>query len=130
LIVSGEPVGRFVSDEIGFGLCPPFTTMGIERDGKVVAGVIFSQFEGCDVHITVAGKGWTRGFLEQVGDYVFGQLGCIRATLITEQPHVVGLAIRLGGQVEGCMRDHFGEGRNGTIIGVLKRDYAYVRKAT
>lgn len=126
-IVDGEGVARFVSSEIGFGLCPPYSTMGLEKDGMVIAGIIISQFEGADCHVTVAGKGWTRGFLKAVGEYVFEQLGCLRMTFITEQPHVVQLAVRLGGQVEGCMRDHFGKGRNGHIIGVLKNDYRYCK---
>jgi len=125
MIVADERVARFVSECIGFGLCPPFTTIGIERNGTVIAGVIFSQFEGNDVHVTVAGKGWTRSFLQAVGSYVFDQLGCDRMTFITERPHVAALAVRLGGQVEGCLRSHFGPGRNGIIIGCLKEEYAY-----
>lgn len=125
MIVADERVARFVSEEIGFGLCPPYSVIGIERDGTIVAGVLVNQFEGHDCHITVAGTGWTRGFLHAVGDYVFNQLGCIRVTLTTERPHIVALAVRLGGQVEGCLRNHFGPGRNGTIIGILKEEYCY-----
>lgn len=125
MIVADERVARFVSEEVGFGLCPPYSVIGIEKDGMIVAGVLINQFEGHDCHITVAGKGWTRGFIETVGQYVFEQLGCIRVTLTTEQPLVVSLAVRLGGQVEGCLRNHFGPGRNGTIIGILREEFRY-----
>lgn len=127
MIVSDERVARFVSEEIGFGLCPPYSVVGIERGGTIVAGVLVNQFEGSNCHITASGTGWTRAFLEAVGAYVFDQLGCIRATITTEQPKVVSLAVRLGGQVEGCLRNHFGPGRNGTIIGILKEEYRYCR---
>jgi hypothetical protein len=38
---------------------------------------------------------------------------------------VVKLAIRLGGVIEGTMRDHFGEGRDGVIVGILAREYRF-----
>ncbi len=125
MIVTDERVARFVSQALGFGLCPPYTCVGIERDGEIVAGVLFNFFEGSDVHFSVAGKGWTRSFLASVGEYVFRQLGCERATLITEQPAVVALGMKLGGQVEGCLRNHFGKGRHGTVVGILREEYAY-----
>lgn len=125
MIVTDERVARFVSRELGFGLCPPYSVVGIERDGEIIGGVLLNFFEGKDLHVSVAGKGWGKEFLRQVGEYVFNQLGCLRATLITEQPSVVALGIKLGGQIEGCLRDHFGEGRHGTIVGVLREEYRY-----
>lgn len=99
--------------------------MGIEQDGTIVAGVIYNHWEGSDIHLTVAGKGWTRAFLQAVGEYVFDTLGCERMTFITEQPDVEQLACRLGGQVEGRMRNHYGAGRDGVIIGVLRCEYKW-----
>lgn len=125
MIVAGDEVARFVSDRLDFALCPPFTSMGIERDGKIVAGVLFNHFEGSDCHVTVAGTGWTRAFLRAVGAYVFGQLECERMTFVTEQPAVEKLACRLGGAIEGRLRNHFGCGRDGVIIGVLRADWKY-----
>lgn len=127
MIVTGNHVAQFVSQRLGFALCPPFTALGLERDGALVGGVIFNQFEGADVHVSAAGSCWTRGFLRAVGAYVFDQLGCLRMTFTTEQPDVAEYAKRLGGEVEGVLRDHYGEGRGGVIIGVLKKDYAYYR---
>lgn len=127
MIVAGEHVARFVSERLGFGLCPPYTTIGIERGGVIVAGCIFHCFEGVNVHVTVAGKGWTRAFLRAVGEYVYGQLGCHRMTFVTENPTVAALAERLGGKIEGRMRDQFGEGRDGLLIGVLKDEWKFGR---
>lgn len=126
MIVADERVARFVADRLGFGLCPPFTCMGIERDGEIVGGVVFNNFEGGSVHVTVAGEGWSRSFLRAVGGYVFDTLGCRRMTAVTEYPAIVDLALRLGGQVEGRLRDHFGDGRDGTIMGILRREWRYV----
>lgn len=125
MIVSDERVARFVSEGLGFNLVPPYTVMGIERHGIVVAGVLFNCFEGADVHFTAYGKGWTPSFMRAVGQYVFGILGCERMTAVTEEPAVVRLACKLGGMVEGCLRSHFGRGRDALLIGVLKNEYRY-----
>lgn len=123
--MADERVTRFVSEKINRGLCPPFQVLGIERDGEIIAGVIFNCFEGKDVHVTIAGSGWTKGFLADVGDYVFRQMKCARMTAITEQPKVVKFGERLGGQVEGLMRDHFGKGRDAFVIGILASEYKF-----
>lgn len=125
MIVADERVARFVSEQLGFGLCPPYSCAGIERDGEIVGGVIFNGFEGCAINVTVAGSGWTRGFLHQVGHYVFSQLGCERITAVTECENVVRLTKRLGGQIEGRMRAHFGAGRDGIVLGILREEYKF-----
>jgi hypothetical protein len=127
VIVTDERVGQFVSRELGVSFCPPFTMAGIERDGEIVAGVIFNQFDGRDVHVTIAGTGWTPGFIKAVGRYVFDQLGCLRITATTRYPEVVDYAVRLGGKVEGRLRDYYGEGEDATIIGVLRREWRYAK---
>lgn len=126
MIVADERVALFVSERLKFGLCPPYTQMGIERDGEVIAGVVFNCFEGADVHVTIAGTGWTRGFIREVGNYVFGSLGCLRMTATTEQPEVAKLAVKLGGAIEGMMRNHFGPDRNAIIVGILREDWPHV----
>lgn len=128
MIVTDERVGRFVADRLGYALCPPFTAMGIEDGGVIKAGVVFNSFEGCDIALTAAGEGWTRAFLDAVGRYVFDQLGCLRMTAVTEQPEVEALAKRLGGEVEGRLRHHFGRGRDGVIVGILREDWRYGRQ--
>lgn len=107
----------------GIPIVPPFTVMGIERDGEIVAGVVFNNYTLTDIHMTAAGSGWSRGFVREVGRYVFGHLGCRRITVITEQARVVALAERLGGKVEGLLRDQFGKGRPGYLVGILQEDW-------
>ena len=124
-IVTDIRVVEFVSEQLSTSFIPPFTTIGLEKDGDIVAGVILNVFEGPDCHMSVAGHGWTRGFLADFGDYVFNQLGCERVTAITEQPKVVRLAERLGGKVEGLLRSHFGRGRDAYIVGILKEEYRF-----
>jgi RimJ/RimL family protein N-acetyltransferase len=87
--------------------------------------VIFHCFEGANVHFTVAGSNWTPGFVRAAGEYVFEQLRCLRMTATTEQDSVVKLACKLGGQVEGCLRDQFGKGRDGWVVGILRAEWKY-----
>ena len=127
MIVSDERVARFISERLGFALCPPYSTIGIEQNGRIVAGCLFNQFEGADVAVTAAGEGWTRDFLRQVGRYVYDTLGCERMTLTTQFPQVAAYAERLGGQREGLLRSHFGAGQDGIIVGILRDEYRYHR---
>ena len=99
--------------------------MGIERNGEIVAGVVFNCFTGHDVAVTVAGSRFTRGFISAVGTYVFGKLGCLRMSITTEQPKVIEIAQRLGAKVEGLKRNHFGSGRDGIVLGLLKEEWKF-----
>ena len=125
MIVSDERVARFVGERCGTIIYPPYTCMGIERGGRVTAGVVFNNYTGLDIEITVAGKSFTRGFISAVGQYVFEQIGCLRMSITTEQPKVVDLAKRLNAQVEGVKRNRFGAGRDGTLLGILKEDWGF-----
>lgn len=125
MIVSDNRVAKFVSERLGFTLCPPWTCLGIERDGVITGGVIFHCFEGHGVHVTVAGSGWTKAFMKAVGEYVYAQLGCLRMTITTESQVVAGIAEKCGGVREGVLRSHFGPDRHAIIIGILRDEYRY-----
>ena len=127
-IVADERVVAFLGEKLGKGFCPPYAALGIEKDGQIIAGAMFNVFEKPDVHVTVAGHGWTREFLQEVGAYVFGTLGYERITAITESPFVAQIGERLGGEIEGVLRSHFGKGRDAFVIGILKDEYLYGRK--
>lgn len=123
MIVTGDRVARFVGSHLDTIICPPFTAMGLERNGQIICGAVFNVYTGPDIEMTVAGHGWTRGLINSIGDYVFGQLGCIRMQVTTEQESVAVLAERIGAQREGILRNKYGEGRNGIALGILAREY-------
>lgn len=122
-IAVDDRVARFVGERCGTVICPPFTAMGIEDDGEIIAGVVFNNFTHNDVEVTVAGEGFSRSFVRAVGNYVFHQLGCLRISVTTEQDQVIDFAKRLGAQTEGRKRNHFGRGRHGIVLGILKEDW-------
>lgn len=125
MIVADDRVAHYVGSKVGQGFSEPYSCLGVERDGKIVAGIVFNVWTGPDVQLTIAAEpgAMSRRFLRRVGSYITTELGCIRATIETEQPHVVEMALRMGGEIEGVKRNLFGEGRNGTIIGVQRRDW-------
>lgn len=129
MIVSDERVARFVAERCGKeSFYPPFTCLGIERDGAIVAGVVFNSYQHkSDIAVTVAGDtgAFTLPFIRRVGRYVFGQLGCERISITTEQPKVIEIAKRLGAQTEGRKRNLFGYGRDGIVLGILKNEWKF-----
>lgn len=125
MIVTDIRVAQFVEARMGREIIPPFTCLGIERDGEIAAGAVFNCFIGSSIEATVAGKGWTRAFFRAAGEYAFDQLGCERVEFTTEQEAVARLAERLGGQREGLLRNKFGKGRDGIVIGVLQQEYRF-----
>ena len=123
MIVTDERVARFVGAQIGSIIYPPFTCMGLEQDGEIVGGAVFNCFTGHDIELTLAGRVWSRPFLKALGEYAFKQLGCIRVQMTTEQEAVARYAERLGGKREGVLRNKFGRGRDGIVIGLLSEEY-------
>ena len=124
-IVSHDGVRSFIESALDLKLCPPCSFMGLEQDGRIIAAVAFNVFEGHDLHFSAAGCGWNKKFLSEVGRYVFDVLGCQRMTAVTESAEVARLAQRLGGQIEGCLRNHFGPDRNAYIVGILAKEYKF-----
>ncbi|MBS1034987.1 GNAT family N-acetyltransferase [Gluconobacter cerinus] len=128
VILPAEHDGRiscFVAERLNTLFHPPFTQMGIEQDGQIIAGMIFNSFTGNDIHVSVAGSRWTRRFLRAMGQYLFDQLNVDRFTAITEKQNVVDIVYRLGGQKEGVIRNHFGPDRDGILLGVLRDEFRY-----
>lgn len=88
-IVCDEPekVYRFVADGV---LCdyysPNITAIGLERNGQLIAGVVYSVFNGSCITADIRGVGrWAnREFLRVIFDYPFRQLGVKRITAVVE----------------------------------------------
>lgn len=62
----------------------PFTAIGVMRDGKPIAGFIYSRFNGFDIEISGASVSpqWaSRGVCFALLSYPFEQLGCVRVTM-------------------------------------------------
>jgi RimJ/RimL family protein N-acetyltransferase len=126
-IVTGDRVARFVGDRNAQRVIPPYTALGVECRGDIIAGAVFRNYTRFDIEVMVVGelKGFTPGFVRAIGRYVFDQLECERLSMWTDQPRVIALAERLGAQFEGVKRNGFGKGRDATLIGVLRADWKF-----
>jgi RimJ/RimL family protein N-acetyltransferase len=124
IFVSDQRIADYVCARTGIVLSGSYSTLGIISDDEVVGGIVFNCFTGKDIHVTLAGKVFSRAFLRRAAVYVFDELGCFRASMTTEQPKVVEIALRLGAKIEGKKRDHFGKGRDGVMLGLLKDELA------
>lgn len=80
-IVWDQPaaVGQWVCERVGGRFDPSSATaIGYERNGALVAGVMFDNFNGRSIAMHVAGQGmhWFRPeFAQACFGYAFGQLG-------------------------------------------------------
>lgn len=125
MIVTDSRVARFVGERIDRIISPPFTCIGLEKSGQIVAGAVFNCFEGDDIELTIAANhgAITRGFLRAMGAYVRDQLGCYRVSMTTTQAEVIEMCERLGGEVEG--RREISPGRFKYLLGITKDKWKF-----
>jgi RimJ/RimL family protein N-acetyltransferase len=77
MIVVGHHVGHWVCAQLGSIYNEQLSVaFGMERDGELIAGVIFDGYNGGSIHMHVAGKGghWmTREYARVVFSYAFDE---------------------------------------------------------
>ena len=85
----------------------------IEKEKHKIAGVIYSNFQGYDIEMSMASITplWAnRHILKALFHYPFHQLGCVRVTATTPKyyRHVRRFLERLGFKLEGIIRRGYG----------------------
>jgi RimJ/RimL family protein N-acetyltransferase len=112
-----ELIGAFVNVRQG---CKPdmswgnFNALGLVRNGRLVAGVIYNCYEAANVnmHIGAIGSHWlTRQFLFAAFDYPFNQLNKRRATAMIRKKNsrTRKFAEHLGFVYEGTMVNYYAD---------------------
>lgn len=127
MIVTGHEVARFAAVLLKAQIVPPYEAIGLEEDGEIVAAMVFNHWTGADIHVSVAARKGklSRPLVEAAGAYVFGQMQCERATLITESKRVFKFGLRLGAADEGLCRNQFGRGRDGYRLAFHRDEWRY-----
>jgi RimJ/RimL family protein N-acetyltransferase len=119
-------VAEYVKQQIpmaqyGFDKC---VTIGVEKDGELVAGIVFFDWFQAwgNIYVAVAGQGnWcTRKLLRRCYAYPFVQMNCKRVTVLIREDNwkAIELVMRIGFQLEGIMR---GDPKC-LMFGLLKND--------
>lgn len=113
-------------DEDDFGENP--VALGLEEDGKLIAGVVFNWYTGASICMHVAaepGKRWlTRDFLFRVFAYPFLQLECNRVTGLVRTDNLTAQRFdeQLGFVREGVIRKGATDGTDFILYGMLKEE--------
>ena len=115
--------------EFGFGPCVAF---GIVRSGRLIGGVVFNNYRGHDIHVSVAFNGRGRvlpGDVRALCDYPFGQLGCKRVTAITGKKNKRARKIleRIGFTLEGVARRGLDGFEDAMIFGLLRENCKWLK---
>lgn len=105
--------------------------MGFELEGALVAGVVFNEYRGHSIHVSMASTTprWaTRSNLHAIFSYPFVQLKCERMTAYTgrSMSQVRQFLERLGFQQEGIVRRGFADD-DCVIYGMLKEECQWIR---
>lgn len=127
-----ERIAKFCMERIkgitSFGL---FTTLGIERDGELIAGVVYNNYSGNDIcgHIAaVSGSKWCdEHVMRAICSYPLVQLGCNRVTCLipTRNQRSFELCKYFGFKQEGLMRKAFVDD-DGILMGILKEECPWI----
>lgn len=100
-IITGQDhvIGPWVGERLGLEHLPErLVTIGLERDGKIIAGVIFEAYNGRTVNLHVAGiDNWcSRDYLCAVFHYAFEVLKVVKVIGTVSSANVKAMKLDLG----------------------------------
>lgn len=126
MIVAGVEVAAWVALGIGMPAYNPHSTaVGLEKDGRLVAGILYESFTGASVlmHFRCDEKRLSREFLFAIFDYPFNQLGVKRVRALVSSANKSSLRIteKLGSTRETVLEDYFEDG-DGIVFCMRRED--------
>ena len=125
-----EVIAAWVGEQAGpeFKFKPPYSTLAsIDATGRINCGVVFQNWTGRDIELSVAASSIPRALLKAIYRYVVEQLGCRRVTfrIRSSDLKTQEAAQRLGAVWEGRIRYFYSETEDAVILGILKEDFPY-----
>ena len=125
-----EAVAEWASARLGTSIVRPYVAIGVWDGSKLRAAMVFNDFTGANIEITVASDpaGSTRAAVRQAFAYPFRQAGCRRLTMRTRADHAVMLDIagRLGFRREGVLREFYDDGCDAVVFGLLRSECRWI----
>lgn len=109
------------------------TAIGVERDGELLAVVIYDRFSGNDICMHVAaepGARWaTKDAMYRFFAYPFIQLGCTRVTGLVGANNAKARRFdeHIGFVYEGTMRRGMADGSDLIVYGMLRDECRWIK---
>ena len=108
-VVSGETVGHWVAKQTGGIYCGVHAqAIGFERDGKLVAGIIFEDWNGKSIvcHLAIRGQVHPK-FFREIAIYAFGtcKVHKVIAPIGSEKTRMIGIVKKIGFTEEGRIQN-------------------------
>lgn len=104
----------------------PYHAIGIVRGDKLLGVVLFMNYRRQSIEVHLCGApGWlSRGEIGELFAYPFERLGCLRLWCLIARNNKQARkgAERLGFKVLGVAQDEFGEGKDGIVYSMRRRD--------
>jgi len=115
ICTDAETVGPWVASKVGFKWVKGRgAAIGRVKDGEIVAGVIYEDYNGANVvcHIAIDKNGGSKKFFSIIFDYPFVRLGVKRITAVVAQNNRASrkLVEHMGFEVEANLRDAHPDG--------------------
>lgn len=127
-----EPIADFVSDRIpnlpkGERIKRPYVSLGIEKDGEILAGCVYRNYYKHDIEMLFAAKdpSWaSKEALRMFFAYPFLQLGVVRVTAIAAKANKKARKFieRSGFKLEGRIRRGMDGVDDAFVYGMLYRE--------
>ncbi len=120
---------RFVQQHTPLAACANMTGIGLERDGELVAGVIYEGYNGHNVwmHVAIPGR-ITPAFLRYAFHYPFIELSCARVSGYVEASNAKARQFdeHLGFKPEATLRGAASDGGDVILYRMTREDCRYV----
>ncbi|WP_395138278.1 GNAT family N-acetyltransferase [Schlegelella aquatica] len=118
-------------DEEPEGLLPAIG-IGLEQDGQLIAGVLYTRYTGTSMEMHVAaipGRRWlTREYLQTCFAYPFDMVGCRRVTGLVRASNYEARRFdeHLGFKQEGVLRKAAADGDDIIVYGMLREECRWI----
>ena len=113
MIVVGQGVVDWVAAKTGSDFSLAARGIGLERDGRLIAGVTYEKFNGRNVfvHHCIEGR-ITRQYIWTICDYPFNQLKVERVTghMPASNKKAIAFATKIGFRLEAVLKDAHPQG--------------------
>lgn len=128
-----ERVMAFVAVRVDAETFKDYAAIGLEKDGELIAGVVFDHKSGANIMMHVASNGtrhWmTPAYMAACFRYAFVQENCNRITGIVRADNIAAQRFdeHLGFKREGLMRQACTDGTDLIVYGMLKDECLYIQ---